>query len=360
MKYGVILYKDTENLGDDVQTYATLKFLPQIDYIIDRDNITNFYPQEKENVATILNAWWMNQKYNWPPSPYIYPLLVSMHFTHYDTIYHIDHSHIEGYGLEYFKKYDRVGCRDEYTKILLEERGINSYLSGCMTLTLDKFEKEEEEEYILLVDVNEKIESIVKKKTNKKIKKLTNFLDKSINSCLSFEKRMKNVEKYLKIIQNASLVITPRLHCALPSLALETPVLLIDYSANNDRTGSFLKILNFMSEEDFLNEKYNLESPLPNKKDYLKIRKELENTCFDFIENSKKVKDKADLPEVSDYREFTRRSEFQKKLLLDSYDKLNQQYNELIIKHQELWKSRNILQEEYDKLYNEHYNNIDK
>ena len=46
MKYGIIMYKDTENIGDDVQTYVAEKYLPRVDYIIDRDNITSFVPKE--------------------------------------------------------------------------------------------------------------------------------------------------------------------------------------------------------------------------------------------------------------------------------------------------------------------------
>ena len=42
MKYGLLYYKDTDNIGDDIQTYAQSLFLPSIDYIVDRDNIDSF------------------------------------------------------------------------------------------------------------------------------------------------------------------------------------------------------------------------------------------------------------------------------------------------------------------------------
>ena len=128
MKYGLIVYKDTENIGDDVQSYVATKYLPRVDYIIDRDDVTSFVPEENEYVATIMNAWWMNKKFNWPPSPYIYPKMISMHFTHYDTVYHIDQKHItEGYGKEYMKKFEPIGCRDSYSKsIFFRMHDINS------------------------------------------------------------------------------------------------------------------------------------------------------------------------------------------------------------------------------------------
>ena len=38
MKYGLIYYRDTDNLGDDILSYAGRRFLPKVDYYIDRMN----------------------------------------------------------------------------------------------------------------------------------------------------------------------------------------------------------------------------------------------------------------------------------------------------------------------------------
>ena len=53
MKYGVIYYNNTHNLGDDILSYAGKQFLPQVDYYIDREHLDVFIPNEKEYVATI-------------------------------------------------------------------------------------------------------------------------------------------------------------------------------------------------------------------------------------------------------------------------------------------------------------------
>lgn len=356
MKYGIIMYKDTENIGDDVQTYVAEKYLPRIDYIIDRDNVTGFIPEKKEYVATIMNAWWMNKKFNWPPSPYIYPKMISMHFTHYDTVYHIEQRHITtGYGKEYLKQHQPIGCRDSYTNNLLKENGIEAYFSGCMTLTLDKFDGIEKEEYILLVDVKDEIYEVIKKMTNKKIKRITNNRKREEYSKLDWNIRRGYVEDYLKLIQKASLVITPRLHSALPSLALQTPVLLIDYSLNNDRTSDFLKLLYYTTEEEILNRKlkYDINKPKENKKDYLKIRKELERECFKFINESENKKlDTNLLPNVEIYREMNKRNEFQKGLLLDSFYELNKMYLKEVKNAQNAWKSSNEGWKNYEILCN--------
>lgn len=354
MKYGLIMYKDTENIGDDVQTYVAEKYLPRVDYIIDRDNVTSFVPEEKEYVATIMNAWWMNQKFNWPPSPYIYPKMISMHFTHYDTIYHIDQRHITtDYGKEYMKQHEPIGCRDSYSKNLLKENGIKSYFSGCMTLTLDRFEDVEKEDYILLVDVKDEIYEKIKTMTNKRIERITNNRDSKEYSKLDWKTRRKYVEDYLRALQRASLVITPRLHSALPSLALQTPVLLVDYSLNNDRTSDFLKLLYHTTEEEFLkgNIHYDINNPKENKKDYLKIREKLEKECYEFVnEMENKEISTENLPEVKDYKEFNKRNEFQKKLLLDSYQNLNKLYLAEVKNAQNAWDSSNNGWSNYEQL----------
>ena len=51
MKYGLVIYEHTDNLGDDILTYAVMRFLPKIDYLIDRESLDTFCPEEKEKVT---------------------------------------------------------------------------------------------------------------------------------------------------------------------------------------------------------------------------------------------------------------------------------------------------------------------
>ena len=39
MKFGLVVYKQTDNIGDDILSYAGSRFLPQIDYVIDREQL---------------------------------------------------------------------------------------------------------------------------------------------------------------------------------------------------------------------------------------------------------------------------------------------------------------------------------
>lgn len=48
MKFGLLYEYDTRNIGDDVQSYATRRFLPRVDYLVDRNHIDEFMPEKEE------------------------------------------------------------------------------------------------------------------------------------------------------------------------------------------------------------------------------------------------------------------------------------------------------------------------
>lgn len=289
MKYGVVYYKDTDNIGDDIQNYAAMRFLPQIDYLIDREQLSEFYSRENVKVAVILNGWFLHNKFNWPPSHDIYPLCISMHFTKNDYM-GIGYDFLNGIGGEYLKHFQPIGCRDTSTLQALEEKGIEGYLSGCMTLTLEKRELfEDSDDYVCLVDIPEKVAERVKQEAEFKGIKC-----KSITHCVNYKEekpvwteRIRRVEELLDIYQNAKCVITKRLHCALPCLSLETPVLLLLNENEDDitRYSHFTDFLYVCTREEFLSGKanYDFTNPPQNKKSYLKDREQLISRTEKFI-----------------------------------------------------------------------------
>ena len=62
MEYGVVYYKDTDNLGDDIQTYAALKQLPNVKYYIDREAMNIFRAEDNAKIAVLMNAWFLHKK----------------------------------------------------------------------------------------------------------------------------------------------------------------------------------------------------------------------------------------------------------------------------------------------------------
>ena len=176
MKYGLMYYKSTDNIGDDIQTYVAMKFLPHIDYYIDRESLSCFVPDKKEYVSMIMNGWFIHNKLAWPPSPYINPLLISMHFKDLEET-DIGDMYLKGIGGDFLKQYGPVGARDFETIKRLEKNSIDAYFSGCLTLTLEKFSKVKKKKKICLVDVSNEVISKVKDNTNLEIEIITHSLN---------------------------------------------------------------------------------------------------------------------------------------------------------------------------------------
>lgn len=368
MKYGIMYYKSTDNIGDDIQTYTAVRFLPHIDYHIDREDLNCFVPKEKEHVSMIMNGWFMHNKAAWPPSPYINPLLLSMHFTCLESI-DVGEKYLQGLGGEYLQKYQPIGCRDIETQKRLERNNIENYFSGCMTLTIEPFKNIEKQDYICLVDLDEKSAKLVKENTKRNIKEITHDVIPEEIEKKSFEQRMQEVENLLKTYQAAHLVLTNRLHVALPCIALGTPVILIHKeNFEADRLGTYLTYTNSFSDVEFekADIKSILEEPQENKKDYIKIREQLIQKCQEFVEKCEKgeVFCKEELPELEEYKQYVKKIKWYQQLnenirvkaKKNTYEtkRRYKEYEKEIRKTNEEWaKKYNLLEEENKKLQEE-------
>lgn len=284
----MLKYDYTRNLGDQIQSIAANKLIPHIDHFIDRAELSNFCSDEK--VKTILNAWYFHFNSTWPPSDSIEPLLISMHINLNDD--RVVKTFLSEESKEYLRKYGPVGARDQSTFNFFRENNIDSYFSGCLTLTLNKNPNIINQDYIVAVDVPDNILSFLKTKTNKKIYDLSHMAPLDLNKPLNnFESLYDSKEKFiiannlLNLYQGASCVLTNRLHVALPCLAFETPVLLLNnYYFDVDRFSGLENLLNFTYVEDYLSnyDFFDIENPPENKKNYLNIRKDLTARCKKF------------------------------------------------------------------------------
>lgn len=295
MKYGVIAHATTMNFGDDVQTYAAKKQLPKVDYYLTRESLDTFESENGEAVGVIMNAWWLWRKWHWPPAQSIYPLLISMHinnYNHWRKSSPIETQWLDSIGGDYFRAYGPVGSRDNTTIEFFEKNGIETYFSGCMTLTLPKQKSTPDAgSYVCLVDLKPELEKKARellKDSGLEIRTFTHHCDYR-NLDISMEERMNKVEEVLAQYQNAKFVITRRLHVALPCLALEAPVLTIvnlDDVGNYTRWAPYSDWVYCTSESDFLSGdfEYDFANPPLNKADYMDTRNALINRVKDFVE----------------------------------------------------------------------------
>lgn len=363
MKYGLLYYKDTDNIGDDIQTYAASRFLPKIDYMIDRENLNAFIPKKKEYVKTIMNAWYIHDKINFDISPYINPLFVSMFFKYmpYEdgTVFGIDY--INNNVISMLKKYSPVGARDKHTEKIMEKFNVPTYFSGCMTLTIKPFENIKKGGYIVVVGLSKEEISYIKKSTKRKVIEFIQDVPKCSFSNETWNQRKKRVEEALKLYQGAHMVITTKLHCSLPTLALGTPILLLydkSKKENQDRIGSYLPYLNHMDRTEFLNSSYNFEKPKKNPNKHIELREKLIQRCENFIKDQSTL-DVKELLDPKDYKYYLDRSNEQKRVLIDKFQKLSYKYKEECAKSNQMYLGINAERTEFENQKNELKENIE-
>lgn len=325
MKYGILDYESLYgffNLGDYVQSLAAAQYLPQIDKYLNREELNNY---QGEKTKIILNGWFMNKPHNWPPSKDIEPLFISFHINKY-----YEEKMLSQKSISYMKNIGSVGCRDYHTAEILESHGINSYYSSCLTTTLKPFTDlaDNERKGVYLVDVlhgvpnlgdyskmplkyilshlkNGNIRKSISQKTylkeienrlpNSEIETITNKIN---GKDLSIEERIILAQKYLRKLATAKLVITSRIHCALPCLAFNTPVIFIKHGQTSktnmyrfrgivdhfnviDLDNDLLKNGFHSNIVDFDAIDYN--NPLQNPKSFRRHIDHLINTCESFI-----------------------------------------------------------------------------
>lgn len=133
MKHGLMYYLSSagirKNIGDYIQSIAADQFM-HATALVEREHL-NEYRGEKMKV--ILNGWFMHRPENFPPSNDIVPLFISFHLRPCRA-----EEFLTERTVAYLKAHGPIGCRDLNTKALLEARGIPAYFSNCLTLTLGR------------------------------------------------------------------------------------------------------------------------------------------------------------------------------------------------------------------------------
>lgn len=280
--YGVLKYS-SQNIGDEIQSIAAMRFLPRIDYYLHRECLDQFHVndvQKGKKVKLIMNAWWMWCPEHFPPSADIDPLLISMHLR---EKLHNEFARPEV--LDYFRKYGPVGCRDMSTKRYLDAQGVPAYFSGCLTLTLQgnpEFRAKKGGNYILCVNLPEHIEKEIRSRTDRPVYNVDRMLSVSFTAV----DRMELAKCMLSLYHNAHCVVSSRLHATLPSISLGTPACLIKLNreSRNGRFDGMDGIFKEVTEDEFLANKrsYDFDNPPKNPDRYLQIRDNLICRCSQF------------------------------------------------------------------------------
>lgn len=120
----------------------------------------------------------------------------------------------------YLRRFEPIGCRDYYTVKWLRGKNICAYLNGCLTATLPKLYSGKGTN-VYLVDVPQKYCSYIPNN----LKDGAMIRSQVLHDCDDPEHMIKlYLQEYA---EKARLVITTRLHCALPCIAMGVPVILM-------------------------------------------------------------------------------------------------------------------------------------
>lgn len=214
MKFASFRYDTSVNLGDQVQSFAAEQYLPRLDYQVDRDSLH----QVEEPTSVIMNGWFSDKPENWPPSPAVNPLFFGFHMTWYHKA---KDRFLEPESIAYLKTQEPIGCRDSQTRDWLREKGVDAFYSKCLTLTFPKREHTPENGKVFLVDVEYHPISRELRRRGVKVSQMTiPYYDDAT-------KRQMMKQLLQSYHDEAALVITSKLHCAMPCLAMGIPVIFI-------------------------------------------------------------------------------------------------------------------------------------
>ncbi len=313
-----LLVAHTQNLGDDIQAIAARQFLPNVDYYLDRESLSDF--QAGRSVYTIFNGWFLHRTHKWPPSPDIKPLFISFHIATSASS-----QLLSGASIRYLEQYQPIGARDLFTAEALKRHGVEAYFSGCLTLTLKGFSPPRPEggrRGVLVIDLTPEVEAAIRAMGRTDLIFATQMLHTSLSdrsrsisplkklikklvpshryselqymlsgkSPLNPEHRLLLAEKRLEQIASAQLVVTSRLHVALPAAALGTPVLFVPRDIDDPRFEGLKELVNTISPSDLIShfEDYVAHPPgLPDPKRLLALQNDLRKRVQEFINQAR-------------------------------------------------------------------------
>lgn len=202
----------TPNLGDDVQALAAAVLLPRVDAYVDRDGLDKVRFDAPHHL--IMNSWFAVKRYAAVPHRSLVP--------HYFGFSVGRPELINASWLAEWARHPSIGCRDRHSVALLAENGIRAHFTGCLTTWMGRFfAPPATREGVLFVDVPPAMEAHIPDALRRKARRLTSGTS---------DRRQGPAERFLAAarlldaLRSAELVVTRRLHVALPCLGFGTPV----------------------------------------------------------------------------------------------------------------------------------------
>lgn len=214
MKYANLIHSQEtrlRNYGGDIQIHAIRKLYEYMG--IDYNEVVRITPNEifdyrgKEYLVLPINYTFWGRYEN--ISNKIIPVFLGLSI--------VGSSAIDSMRL---RKFQPIGCRDQRSLEILRNNGVEAYLNGCMTVTLPRRGKiGVDANKVFIVDVCDELLEHVPENLKQDAEFVTHvYYDRKIDEA-------ESLAVYERYQREARLVITARLHCAVPCLAYGIPVI---------------------------------------------------------------------------------------------------------------------------------------
>ncbi len=232
MKYGYLSFGRNRaqsrdqygNLGDWYQSFAVQELfrkmgVPEPQWqAVDRTGITSY---RGEQTRLVLQGCFLHMKGApvFPVSADVDPCFFGFHCL----------SALDRKGLASLPDDLPIGCRDEPTYRRMQKLGKRAFLSGCLSLTLDKRPDAPENGKVFLVDAPREILNYMPAPLRERTEYVSQSfrLEREWDDRETHERlRQKAAETLARYRDEAALVVTSRLHAASPCTALGIPVIL--------------------------------------------------------------------------------------------------------------------------------------
>lgn len=273
MNFGQIVYhsRGVDNLGDNMQLIA-------LDYLYSLMHVTKVVLIQKNKLASYDGVEVI--------LPIVMPLLdyvdggFSNYFSSKITPIFISltlvKDRLSDSDIAFFQKTGPVGCRDERTFQTMRRYQIPAYLAGCITAILPPRSLSGGRNKVFLVDVDQRlVDRIPKKLLNN-----AEFMTHTRHQVKDPKHAMRDLYELYK--SDASLIITSLLHCAVPAVAANIPIILAPRSISY-RFGWLERLLPIYDEKNWNNIDWN-----PKPLEYPELKKILIDFMCDRIKGSDK------------------------------------------------------------------------
>jgi hypothetical protein len=193
--YGVFRYRETQNLGDAIQTVALSRLLPGILRGIDRRD-----GKGPSCTWLVANGWLGDNQL--PPVGTSGSCIFAGVFL------------AQEHNLEWLQRSPfPIGARDPDTYVRVIQAGLVAEMIGCASLTLPLYRGRRTGIYI------------VDSRVSDSISRTGEMITHHISRKMSWRDQWTRALYVLDLYRRASLVYTSRLHVALPCIAFGTPVI---------------------------------------------------------------------------------------------------------------------------------------